>query len=177
MIKLHLGCGDNYLGGWVNIDLESKKADKRLDLTKDLPYTSGIVTCIYAEHFIEHIKYNELQGLLKECYRVLVPSGVIRVSTPDLCHLIGCYFNGQIGEWRKEYKWAPESPCRMVNEAFTLWGHKYVYDEPELFHLLEIAGFTEIKRCLWKDSGYIDFYNIESRPYHGDLIMEGTKHE
>ena len=59
MKKLHLGCGTNYIKEWINIDRDSKIADKRADLTKGLPYSGNTVSYIYSEHFIEHLYYEE----------------------------------------------------------------------------------------------------------------------
>ena len=174
MKKLHLGCGTNYIKGWVNIDLDSKVADRKLDLTKGLPYTGETVSYIYSEHFIEHVDYMHLKKLLFDCCRVLVKGGVIRLFTPSLEFVVNCYIINNLEEWG-EYAWHPETACRMINEAFTRWGHKYVYDKEELEILLKGAGFSDIKLCEWKRSEHMEFFNIESRNYHHGLIVEGTK--
>ena len=54
-MKLHLGCGTNYIQGWVNVDLDSPVADRQLDLRNPLPYSNGSTAFIFNEHFIEHI--------------------------------------------------------------------------------------------------------------------------
>lgn len=53
MLGLHIGSGDVYLNGWVNIDSESGKADLRRDLRRRHPYEDDSVEFIYSEHFIE----------------------------------------------------------------------------------------------------------------------------
>lgn len=174
MKKLHLGCGTNYIKEWINIDRDSKIADKRADLTKGLPYSGNTVSYIYSEHFIEHLYYEEFRRLLFECYRVLVPGGVIRISTPDLKFVVDCYITNNL-EGCKEHAWCPETACRMINDCFSRWGHKYVYDKEELALCLRGAGFSDIKLCKWKQSDHAEFFNIESRCYHHDLVMEGTK--
>lgn len=174
MKKLHLGCGTNYIKGWINIDLDSKVADKRLDLTKGLPYSSNTISYIYSEHFIEHLSYAEFKKLLFECYRVLAPGGIIRISTPDLRFVVDCYITNNL-EGCKEHLWCPETACRMINDCFSRWGHKYMYDREELALCLLEAGFSNTKLCEWKQSEHAEFFNIESRFYHHDLVMEGTK--
>jgi len=171
---LHLGCGTNYIKGWINIDLDSKVADKRLDLTKGLPYSGNTISYIYSEHFIEHLSYAEFKKLLFECYRVLAPGGIIRLSTPDLKFVVDCYITNNL-EGCKEHLWCPETACRMINDCFSRWGHKYVYDREELSLCLLEAGFSNTKLCEWKQSECAEFFNIESRFYHHDLVMEGTK--
>jgi hypothetical protein len=60
----------------------------------------------------------------------------------------------------------------MLNEALHLWGHQFVYDEPELTRLFEQAGFTDIRRMNWRESDIPEFVGLETRPYLGDLILE-----
>jgi predicted SAM-dependent methyltransferase len=38
---------------------------------------------IFSEHFFEHLFMNEAFELLKECYRILKPHGVLRIVVPD----------------------------------------------------------------------------------------------
>ena len=79
-MKIHLGCGTNYIDGWVNVDLDSVLADVHLDLRNPLPYADTSVDFIFNEHFIEHITRDEALGFLKECRRVLKPGGVFVID-------------------------------------------------------------------------------------------------
>jgi len=83
-MNLHIGCGEVYFDGWVNIDKDSEKADKKHDARKRLPYKDNSVDFIYNEHFIEHITVEEAVKILIDFYRVLKPEGVLRIATPDL---------------------------------------------------------------------------------------------
>jgi SAM-dependent methyltransferase len=53
------------------------------DLSRPIPLPDESVDRLLSEHFIEHIRENEIQALLAECYRVLKPGGLFRVSCPD----------------------------------------------------------------------------------------------
>jgi len=53
-----------------------KKGDK-------LPFDDNSINFIYSEHFFEHLFLDEASALLKECYRILTPHGVIRTCVPD----------------------------------------------------------------------------------------------
>src|SRR4051794_17468711 len=64
--KLHIGCGDVALAGWVNIDLAPYPAVDRVhDVTKPLPFES--CSFIFAEHFIEHLSLHDGLRFLQHC--------------------------------------------------------------------------------------------------------------
>src|SRR2546430_27553 len=134
-IKLHLGCGTNILPGWANIDMDGPSAVLKWDLTQPLPVQAGTVRFIFYEHFIEHITQPEAAALLGECYRVLVPGGVLRISTPSLRKLIDEYLLNRITEWIN-VNWHPATPCQLMNEGMRSWGHQFLYDAAELKTLL-----------------------------------------
>ncbi len=95
MKKLHLGSGGHLLRGWDNLDINPQSGAIHCDLTKQLPYPKDSVQYIFTEHFIEHI--DELDGLklLRNCYRVLVPGGKLRITCPDLRRYIEAYLDWQ----------------------------------------------------------------------------------
>lgn len=176
MLKLNLGCGNVYLNGWVNIDLDSEKADLKHDLTKPLPYEDNTVDFIYSEHFIEHITVKQGVVLLKECRRVLKPGGVARVATVDLDYIIRKY----IVSWKRQdwiktfgYEWL-ETRAEMMNLVFREWGHQYLYNKEELKRRLEESGFKKIYRCRILKSPYTELKNKETRK-DSKLILEAEK--
>lgn len=175
MLKLHLGCGSINLAGWTNIDLESKEADMHLDLRQALPFETSTVDFIYAEHFIEHVDRDEAGRLLKELLRVLKPGGVVRLVTPDLRFMCCTYLAGNIDEWG--YIWQPLTGARLMNEGMRLWGHQFLYDAPELESLLHECGFIRRTPQGWRISQHAELAGLETRPFHQDLILEGTKPE
>lgn len=170
-MKIHLGCGTNYIKGWVNVDLDSPLADVHLDLRCPLPYPDASVNFIFNEHFIEHVTREEGLAFLKECRRVLIPEGVFRVSTPDLRWLVAQYVSGKLDEWT-DVGWVPETSCRLFNEGMRLWGHQFVYDLPELLLTLREAGFTDVRQMKHRESIHSDLVGLECRPWHQELIVE-----
>jgi len=48
-----------------------------------LDFPNASMGFIYSEHFFEHLFLDEALALLKECYRVCSPGGVIRIVVPD----------------------------------------------------------------------------------------------
>lgn len=172
--KLHLACGDNILGGWANVDLDTRGPVIGWDLRDRLPVLDGAIELIFCEHFIEHITRRQAGALLADCVRVLRPGGTLRLSTPDLAKVIAEYQAGRTTEWQ-DVGWSPATPCQMVNGAFRLWGHQYVYDVDEVGRLLREAGFREVREAEWRESTIPAFRDLECRPYHGEIIVEAVK--
>jgi predicted SAM-dependent methyltransferase len=153
--KLHLGCGDNRLLGWLNTDLHALEGVFKLDATKPFPFPSDSFEEIFSEHMIEHIPYKKGIAMLKECYRVLQPGGKLRVTTPDLKFLIALY--APTTEQQRNYiKWSTDlfipwatqpTSAFVINNFMRGWGHTFIFDEPTLREAFELAGFAKIKSC------------------------------
>jgi predicted SAM-dependent methyltransferase len=172
-MKLHLGCGEKHFTGWINADIISS-ADVVHDLTKPLPFKDNSVEYIFNEHFIEHLTYSQGKNFLEECYRVLIPNGILRISTPNLDWLIKCYIENRLNEWQ-DMGWHPETECQLMNEGLRLWGHQYVYNETDLKKLIKSVGFKQVITERWGHSMFDILMNLETRPYHNELIIDAIK--
>lgn len=179
-MKVNLGSGPHLLHGWINVDLGYPELAVKglipIDLSKgSLPWSDGVADFIYSEHFIEHIKRPQALTLMRECYRILRPGGVMRISTPDLWVLINHYNKRKLiclpGVWE------PPTLCQMLNGGLHEWGHQFVYDIDEMFNLLIEAGFSHdsIKRKSWRESDYADLSGREVRPFFNEIIVEVTR--
>lgn len=172
--KLHLACGRNVLEGWANIDLTGDAQVTGWDLTERLPVESETVDFIFCEHFIEHITLEQANALLSDCYRILRPGGVFRLSTPNLRKLVDEYLAGRLTEWC-DVGWTPATPCQLLNEGLRLWGHQFVFDEVELPRALQKAGYPKVIPVAWHESQHKELRNLECRPFHDEVILEATK--
>lgn len=89
-MKLHLGCGDIRLTGWLNVDVrECKGGDVQCDLTDLSPVCGeGEATAIYACHVLEHFGFNGVTpraaDVLRHWVSRLEKGGEILISVPDL---------------------------------------------------------------------------------------------
>lgn len=169
--RLHLACGPHLLDGWANIDLLGSRQVNAWNLNDGLPVPDHSIEYIFCEHFIEHITRPQAVRLLRECRRVLRTGGVIRLSTPDLRKVVNEYLAANTGEWH-DVEWYPASPCCMLNEAMRMWGHRFVYDKDELIKVFNEAGFGQIEFPAWRQSRHPALAGLETRPYHGELIVE-----
>lgn len=185
--KLHLGCGNNVLEGWLNADLFSNKNVIYLNITQKMPFLDCTFQYVLAEHTIEHIEYNEAKKMLKEIYRILKKNGVIRIATPSLEKYIGLY-QDNINEFQKTvvktmtdnwirtgfYKASNYAPAEedgdksfFINDIFMNYEHKFIYNESTLVKLLKSVGFEKIQICVPGVSTYYELNKIET---HVDQI-------
>ena len=80
-MKLHLGCGNNKLKGYLNCDKSKEvKPDKVIDLEKKLPFKKDSMEEIIAEHVLEHI--TNFTQLMHEIHRVCKKNAIIKIKTP-----------------------------------------------------------------------------------------------
>ena len=88
-LKLHLGCGKNYLKGYINIDLPQGKQElmkAKADIYKDirdLDYPQNSIDEIRNHHLLEHFTRQEALKLLLKWRRWLKPGGLLVIETPD----------------------------------------------------------------------------------------------
>ena len=64
-IKLNLGCGEQILPGYINVDLYCDKADIKADVKK-LPFDNDYADEVYSSHVIEHFDFKESWDVLEE---------------------------------------------------------------------------------------------------------------
>lgn len=85
LISLNIGCSDVHVSGHVNIDLDPNNNPEVLaDATKlDLLYEPESVGHILCSHILEHMPRDYGMRMLRSCYKVLAPHGVLTVIVPD----------------------------------------------------------------------------------------------
>jgi predicted SAM-dependent methyltransferase len=144
-LRLNLGSGERPLPGFVNVDTlrDAPEVDVIADVTRRLPFEDASAELVYAVHLLEHVAADQVPGVLADWRRVLRPGGVLMVAVPDLDAIarilveragwftpphnpwLGAIYGGQKDEWDF---------------------HKTGFTAPWLAHLLEDAGFGEVRR-------------------------------
>ena len=82
--RLHLGCGERKIAGWLNIDVSQSDFDVDLACGQ-LPFSDNVFDVIVSQHVIEHLELqSELIPLLHEIHRVCQPGAAVWFSCPDL---------------------------------------------------------------------------------------------
>jgi SAM-dependent methyltransferase len=77
--KLNLGCCDNHIDGFVNVD-RLPPADVLVDLEKRWPWDDGTVTEIVAHDILEHLP-DKIHSM-NEAHRVLKSGGLLSIRVP-----------------------------------------------------------------------------------------------
>lgn len=154
-MKLEFGSGRGDLPGYKHIDIIKYDAvDRKLDVSKKLPYKDNSVDEIVARHLIEHIDYWKYPGVFEEWYRVIKPGGKLSLVTPDFEWMAKSYVNNQSKEAILWY-----NTKRNFNLNFMIFGghgdkgddrlafrHKSMFDFEYLKLLLEMAKFKNVTR-------------------------------
>lgn len=172
--RLHLGCADNYVPGWCNIDLArpGRKVDLRWDLRRPLPFAAGSVEAICSEHLLEHIPFPDALELLRQCHRLLRHGGVCRIGVPDLERYVLSYEGRDpiIDEVR------PGRPTRglALAEVFFLHGHRSMYDFETMRLMARDAGFRVVERSAYRQGRIMPSPDSENRRQE-TLYVEAVK--
>lgn len=104
-IRLHLGCGERYMEGYVNVDfppetqslMDTSKVDLYADLT-ELSYDPGSVREVRLHHVFEHFDRPTALRLLLDWYDWLAPGGLLVIETPDFERCARAFFM----PWRRK---------------------------------------------------------------------------
>lgn len=83
-MRLNIGCGNNVLPGYVNIDLYVTGPEiVNLDASA-LPYPDGSASVVLADDVLEHFPRLKWKAAVAEWVRVLAPGGAITIRFPDM---------------------------------------------------------------------------------------------
>lgn len=223
-LKLNIGCGLTAPSGWLNIDCSLNarlakwpwlrrmlKAFKIIPLAKaDIPWPRDIyvydvrkgllfpdnsVEAIYCSHFLEHLTRFDAFSFMNECYRVLIPGGIMRIIVPDLRASIEEYMK-RISASDKEalIKELPserflESLCILNKESsdeniFTrLYKkitydkniHKWMYDEYSLTAIMLEHGFGNVQCRKCYESLIKDIEKLDPERFENIICLEAEK--
>ena len=94
MLKLHLGCGNIRLDGFINIDIRQTAAtDKIMDISDLAEFSDNSVDLIYASNCLEHFSFRVVADILHEWGRVLRTGGELILRVPDFDILVNTYLS------------------------------------------------------------------------------------
>ncbi|WP_052269771.1 MULTISPECIES: class I SAM-dependent methyltransferase [Streptomyces] len=134
----------------------------QLDISDPLPFDACSVDWVYAEHLVEHVPLGTVTSWLREVRRILRPGGILRLTTPDLERYVRGYLDDRGAFFTRHRRRLrtlrvgppmPERRAFMLNQIFYHFGHRWIYDEDELRHALDSAGFEgwDIRRRSYRE--------------------------
>jgi predicted SAM-dependent methyltransferase len=168
-MKLNLGAGTHRPPGYHTVDLHH--ADTVMSVAEfPWPWADATVTEILASHLLEHLDRHTGVGFLAECWRVLVPGGVLRLAVPDFDVFADCIVTRD---------WTPLAGYRYTDanyffggnpeqELLTAQMHRYAYTFENLAYKLRDLGFFMVTR-----RGPCD---LDNKAYHAiSLYVDALK--
>lgn len=90
MKRLNLGCGFDKREGWINADnFRECTPDLLFDIeSTPWPIQESEFDHILMKHVLEHVgaTFDNFANIMRELYRVIVPSGIIEIHVPHFKH-------------------------------------------------------------------------------------------
>jgi len=148
-IKLHLGAGEKFYPGWVNVDICGDQ-DVISDL-KDLPFDDEYADKIESVHVFEHFERVDSYLILSEWRRVLKPGGTLTLELPCLDKIAHKIVDGE-----KNLRMTLFGLFGDPNDENQYMRHKWCWSMEELAIELTRAGFLDIEFSM-------PFYHIPHR--------------
>jgi predicted SAM-dependent methyltransferase len=146
-MKLHLGCGNKILEGFINVDI---RPDEGVDVVDNIRILESIekesVEFIYCSHVLEHFGRFEYLDVLKRWYEVLMEGGTLRLSVPDLEKVFEQYKNGTSLKKLLGFLYGGQTYPQNY--------HYIGFDFNSLKEDLEMIGFKNIRHWDWKKTEY-----------------------
>ncbi len=173
-LKLHVGGGDNFFPGFLNIGLFSEEVTDgttklkkgkiverdveggtakvlNQDFFEELPVSKEEVSFIYSSHMVEHLGFEDGRKFFQRCYDLLERGGSFRVVFPDFRKAVDYYIRGKKDFFDKYsdiveqvYDHTPETYGELMAFFLHKWGHKWVYDTETVVNLMRKTGFREV---------------------------------
>ena len=152
---LNIGAGDHFnVSGWTRLDYNDDAAligerikrlcDVNFDLLsgEPLPFDDATFDGIYTSHTIEHLHNEDVERIIKDCFRILKPGGVLRVVCPSINTYFDAYDKLDLGffNWiRNKNVYRHDSLIRLITREFA---HIIVdkYSDEELLQMYASLG-------------------------------------
>ncbi len=161
-MKLHLGCGERYIKGYIHIDIDDlQHIDYKTSINDLSMIENESCDLIYASHVLEYFDFEDANEVLLEWKSKLKKGGTLRISVPNLESLILIY--GKTKE-----------VSNILGPLYGKWSidgdniyHKTIYDKKSLQSILENNGYKGVREWDWRKElpkGYDD-YSIAYFPH------------
>ena len=96
MWNLNIGCGQQILSSYVNVDIRKLEGVDVICDVKRLPFKDNAFVKLWASDVLEHNPRLDTEGILKEWHRVLKKRGILTLKIPNLKTIASNYIRGLI---------------------------------------------------------------------------------
>ncbi len=160
-MKLHLGCGERYLDGYLNVDFPSTEhtiqktsvADEHADIS-ELKYEKSSIDEIRLHHVFEHFDRAQACGLVAAWHRCLRDGGILHIEVPDFFRTMIAYLSPFTTFHEKMI-----GIRHIFGSQEASWAvHFDGYDSSRFKNMLGLFGFEIIET---KKNSWMGTYNIE----------------
>lgn len=198
-LKINLGSGPRYVSGFVNYDgsigavlskipglikflkvlrIQDTSApdwDPRVKyaLANKLSHEDNSVDAIYVSHLLEHVHYEKALLILEEVRRILKPSGILRICSPDYDQFYKKFqLDRKTDELKAFISWEiallshPLDPPNWIQKLRNMLGkHTHLWHPTPgvLIALLKNSGFDLIKEYEFRVGAFPNLSEIEFR--------------
>ncbi len=150
-VRLNLGCGDNVLPGFINVDRYVRTNGhgeiQQGDLCH-LPFPSDMADYVLCDNVLEHLPMHDVPLALFEIRRVMKPGARAVIMVPDFTFIAKQFLENATGRFNAMvYRWCAET-------AYGIQIHEGEYHRtpfcPEYLNFqLHAAGFTTYEMLLF----------------------------
>jgi|TARA_B110000305_G_C19087264_1_gene469087 predicted SAM-dependent methyltransferase len=186
-MNIHIGCEFKIGENWKNYDISYVSVFEKIpiigkivtfnirrypgevkygDISNSIFCEESKADNIFCSHTLEHMPLENMKNALKNIYTMLKPNGCFRIIVPSLKARVEHYIKNEdadfflekIGMGQKKYR------KKFVEKLRGLFGnslHLWMYDEKSMEKYLSEAGFVNIKKCKFQDSGIEVFSEVE----------------
>lgn len=129
------------------LDRESNYVEH--DIRQPLPFPDNQFDGVLLSHCLEHFDAIKGAALLKEIFRVLMPSGILMVSVPDASYHRHVYERDNKKNAMKLFgEWIPELEPKQTFLEYALFfsDHRQVFAEDSLWATLTNSKFSNIHK-------------------------------
>lgn len=168
IIKLHLGCGETYLDGWVNIDAPMAKGMEYSNIKadiyaniNDLSYNNETVDEVFLNAVFEHFQRHEALLNLRKFYSWLKDGGKATIVVPDFWKTIKKLKHSK-SESEKSFWYrhlfGPQDTKLYGN-------HLDGFDKGRIGKIFNTVGFEKIKIKSFGAMPFLRVEAIKTKPY------------
>lgn len=169
IVKLHVGCGNTRIPGFVNIDAQNSEAVDLIARIESLPLKENSCDEIYSCANIEHFGRSEWQDVLAHWCSRLRPGGSLYISTAD--------FEACAVQYLSSGNIAEVTGLVIGGQKDSLDWHGMIFDKALLTAGLLSSGFVDVERFDWRDyvTGQLEIDDF-SQAYLPHMDKENGRH-